>query len=62
MLNGSETPEELGRNVLALMQSIADNIPYDRLAEDMGFNNQPVTTDEILGLQDFLARATDTSK
>lgn len=35
------------------------SISNSRLEEDMGLNNQPVTPDEIRGLQDFLARATD---
>lgn len=60
MLSGDETLEEMGRVVLANIQSLAaDAIPNGRLEEDMGLNNQPVTPDEIRGLQDFLAKATD---
>lgn len=37
---------------------INDSIPNNRLEEDFGINNQPVTPDEIRGLQEFLAKAT----
>ena len=37
---------------------INDSIPNRRLEEDFGINNQPVTPDEIRGLQEFLAKAT----
>jgi len=37
---------------------INDSIPNSRLEEDFGINNQPVTPDEIRGLQEFLAKAT----
>lgn len=61
MRSGDETFEEVERVVLSnIMQSlIADAIPNGRLEEDMGLNNQPVTPDEIRGLRDFLAKATD---
>lgn len=60
MLSGDETLEEMGRVVLANIQRLTtDSIPNGRLEEDMGLNNQPVTPDEVRGLQDFLARATD---
>lgn len=60
MLSGDETIEEMGHVILASIQSlIADAIPNSRLEEDMGLNNQPVRPDEIRGLQDFLARATN---
>lgn len=63
MLSGDETFEEMGRVVLANIQSLTtDAIPNGRLEEDMGLNNQPVTPDEVRGLQDFLARATDVQR
>lgn len=62
-LSGDETFEEMGRVVLANIQSLTtDAIPNGRLEEDMGLNNQPVRPDEIRGLQDFLARATDVTR
>ena len=61
MLDGNEKNEDIRQFALASIQSIiTDVIPNSRLAEDMGLNNQPVTTEEIKGLQDFLARAPDT--
>jgi hypothetical protein len=59
MLNGDETLEEIGRVALANLQNLTNDIPNARLAEDMGLNNQPVTPDEVQGLQGFLSRATD---
>ena len=63
MLRGDETLEEMGKVVLANIESlVTDTIPNGRLEEDLGLNNQPVTPVEIRGLQDFLARATDISR
>jgi hypothetical protein len=62
MLSGNESFEEIGRVVLTSMHRlVTDTIPNRRLEEDMGLNNQPVTPSEIRGLQDFLARAIETS-
>lgn len=61
-LSGDETIEDVERFMLDSIRSITtDYIPSSRLEEDLGLNNQPVTPDEIRGLQDFLARATDIS-
>lgn len=60
MLGGDASIEEIVRYALALRQEIIDNsIPNGRLEEDMGLNNQPVTPEEVKGLQDFLATAND---
>lgn len=63
MSSGNETVEEMGRIILSNLNGIVnDGIPNSRLEEDMGINNQPVTIDEIQGLQGFLARANDVSR
>jgi hypothetical protein len=59
-MTGYETAEEMGRIILNEMQDITEYaIPNGRLEEDMGFNLQPVTLDELKGLQTFVSRATD---
>lgn len=70
IIASNETAEEMGKIVLTAIQAIQDlptnpnsnftnPIENNRLEEDMGLNNQPITLAEIRGLQDFLATATD---
>jgi hypothetical protein len=58
MLRGDEPIEEMGRIVLNNLNDLTQNgIPNGQLEEDMGLNLQPVTPDELKGLQAFLSKA-----
>lgn len=62
MQSGGKTREEIKKLAHAAVENLLDQLPNDRLEEDMGLNNQPVAADEIYGLQEFLTRATDIPK
>ena len=58
-LDAEETGDIAKDAARSLLRLTEDTIPNSRLEEDMGLNNQPVTPDEIQGLQVFLDSATD---
>jgi hypothetical protein len=59
LLSGDESLDEIENLARSAIESLVnDRIPNSRLEEDFGINNQPVTPDEIRGLQEFLAKAT----
>ena len=58
-LDAEETGDIAKDAARSLLRLTEDTIPNNRLEEDMGLNNQPVTPDEIQGLQVFLDSATD---
>lgn len=62
MLSQGATIEEIRKVALTGIKSIIEGIPNSRLEEDMGLNNQPVSPDEIIGLQNFLSRAIDSPR
>jgi hypothetical protein len=62
MPRGDVTSDDEGKAAKALLQIITDELPNIRLSEDMGLNNQPVTPDEMQGLQIFLNSAIDIPK
>jgi hypothetical protein len=62
MLDQHPTREEMiGALVVERNNLIENVIPNGRLEEDMGFNNQPVSPEELEGLRDFLGASSDRS-
>ncbi len=56
---GKQTNEELGKLMLSGLEDLIKyNIPNSRLEEDFGLNKQPVPNKELLGLREFMERAT----
>ena len=62
MLGEGSTLEDIGKAALLGIKSITEGLPNDRLEEDMGLNNQPVSPNEIDGLKVFISQATTVSR
>ncbi len=56
------TREEVQDMALSGIARIVEELPNNRLEEDMGLNNQPVSSDEIDGLKGFISKATSSPR
>ena len=56
------TRKEVQDMALSGIARIVEELPNNRLEEDMGLNNQPVSSDEIDGLKGFISKATSSPR